>query len=135
MWTFHHTGPLVTCLLSSLNDIGGQCLFKERFFFFFSFFFCSEPQRQFLLHGHDWTFLLFPEWDLTQKVALGHLTSDWNNELADRNCHIPCSIAPIPVRAVFLCHVRPEEMRTEKLWNIIGHSCSKLNSRLLYLFA
>lgn len=42
----------------------------------------------------------FPVWDLIQKVALGHLTLDWNNELLDRN-YIARSIAPVLVHSPF----------------------------------
>lgn len=59
-----------------LKDVGGQYLFKERFSSLKAWTFFSPPP-------------LFPAWDLIQKVILGHLTSDWNNELAERSSYCP----------------------------------------------
>lgn len=90
-WTFGCV-PVVEIL----KDTGGHYLFKKQI---------SPPQSHRGSFNHTAPiglfFPLFPVWDLMQKVAPGHLTLDWNNELADRNCHIPSSIAPVLVRSPF----------------------------------
>ena len=48
-----------------LKEIRGQYLFQERFF---------PPQKRrgsFTIHGCDWTFPLFPLWDLIKKSHSG----------------------------------------------------------------
>lgn len=89
-WTFGYV-PVVEIL----KDTGGQYLLKK----YFSPLKATEVVLTTRLQLDF--FSSFPVWDLMQKVAPGHLTLDWNNELADRNCHIPSSIAPVLVRSRF----------------------------------
>lgn len=90
-----------------LKDVGGQCLFKERF----SSLKAAEAVLTLRLQL-DFFFppssSLFPAWDLIQKVILGHLTSGWNNELAERSSYSPFDYpnrlrSPFSLKATRVC--------------------------------
>lgn len=83
---FQSHWTLATCLLSNktLKDISGQYLLKG--------FFLQNRRDSFYYTAPAGPFPFFPVWDPIQKVTLGHLTLDYNNELTDKNCYNSCSI-------------------------------------------